>query len=80
MATAVNTIDTKIINYLKVLNLTEKKAVLTVAETFAKEHDTDWSEEEQQELDELKKLHKLGKSKSYTVAQVRKNAYNALKK
>jgi predicted transcriptional regulator len=37
MATAAKTIDTKIINYLKVLNNKEKKAVLTVAETFAKE-------------------------------------------
>ena len=37
MRLAVKSIDTKIINYLSVLNNNEKKAVLSVVETFAKE-------------------------------------------
>lgn len=37
MATSAKTIDSKIINCLKVLNNNEKKAVLTVAQTFVKE-------------------------------------------
>jgi hypothetical protein len=37
MGLAVKSIDTKIINYLSVLNNDEKKAVLSVVETFAKE-------------------------------------------
>ena len=37
MGLALKSIDTKIINYLSVLNNDEKKAVLSVVETFAKE-------------------------------------------
>ena len=37
MGLAVKSIDTNIINYLKVLNNDEKKAVLSVVETFARE-------------------------------------------
>jgi hypothetical protein len=37
MGLAVKSIDTKIINYLSVLNNDEKKAVLSVVETFARE-------------------------------------------
>jgi hypothetical protein len=37
MGLAAKTIDTKIINYLSVLNKDEKKVVLSVVETFAKE-------------------------------------------
>lgn len=37
MGLAVKSIDTKIINYLSVLNNDEKKAILSVVETFAKE-------------------------------------------
>ena len=37
MGLSIKTIDTKIINYLRVLNTNEKKAVLSVVETFAKE-------------------------------------------
>lgn len=32
------------------------------------------------ELDNLRKLHKAGKSKSYTMAEVRKYAHGKLKK
>lgn len=38
MGVAANTIDSKIINYLNVLNFNEKKVVLSVVETFAKEN------------------------------------------
>lgn len=37
MGLAVKSIETKIMNYLSALNNDEKKAVLTVVETFAKE-------------------------------------------
>lgn len=37
MGLAAKTIDTKIINYLSVLNKDEKKVVLSVVEIFAKE-------------------------------------------
>lgn len=37
MATQAQTIDSKIINRLNALNLKEKKVVLSVVETFAKE-------------------------------------------
>jgi alpha-amylase/alpha-mannosidase (GH57 family) len=80
MASTAKNIDNKIIHFLKLLNSNEKKAVLKVVETFAQEHEDEFSNEEKAELDELKKLHSLGKSKSYTVVQVRKNAYAALKK
>ena len=79
MATATKAIDTKIINYLKVLNVADKKTILSVVETFAKVHNDEWSEEEKAELDELKRQHKAGKSKSYTIAQVRENALKAIK-
>lgn len=47
MATTSHTVDSKIINYLNVLNLNEKKAVLSVVETFAKEakHSSDFWDE-----------------------------------
>ena len=38
------------------------------------------SEDEKKELDAAHKQYKLGKSKSYTVAEVRKQAYSKLKK
>lgn len=80
MATAAKNIDLKIIYFLKLLNLNEKQAVLKVVETFAQEHGEEFTDDEKAELDELKKLHLSGKSKSYSIAQVRKNAYAALKK
>jgi len=80
MATAAQTIDTRIMNRLKDLNTGEKKAVLSLVDNLIKLHDDEWSEEEKEELDELKKLHKTGKLKSYTVAEVRKRALKAIKK
>jgi hypothetical protein len=80
MATAVKTIDTRIMNRLKELNPGEKKAVLSLVDNLVKAHDDEWSEELKEELDELKRLNKAGKLKSYTVAEVRKHALKAIKK
>lgn len=80
MATATQTIDTRIMNRLKDLNTGEKKAVLSLVDNLVKAHDDEWSEEEKEELDELKRLHKIGKLKSYTVAEVRKHALKAIKR
>lgn len=41
--------------------------------------DYELSEKEKKELDHLHKLHKTGKTKSYTVAEVRKYAEGKLK-
>ena len=38
------------------------------------------TDEDIEELDQMQKEHKSGKSKSYTVAEVRKYAYSKLKK
>jgi hypothetical protein len=80
MATATQTIDTRIMNRLRDLNTGEKKAVLSLVDNLVKAHDDEWSEEKKEELDELKRLHKTGKLKSYTVAEVRKHALKAIKK
>jgi two-component SAPR family response regulator len=73
-------IDTRIMNRLKELNTGEKKAVLSLVDNLVKAHDYQWSEEEKEELEELKRQHKTGKLKSYTVAEVRKHALKAIKK
>jgi hypothetical protein len=80
MATAVKSIDTRIMNRLKELNPGEKKAVLSLVDNLAKAHNDEWSEEEKSELDELKRLNKAGKLKSHTVAEVRKIVLKAIKK
>lgn len=80
MATATKTVDTRIMNRLKVLDIEEKEAVLTIVDKLAKAHEDEWKEEEKAELDELKLLHRAGKLKSYTVAEVRKHALKAIKK
>lgn len=80
MATAVKTIDARIMSRLKDLNTREKKAILSLVDNLAKVHDDEWSEEEKEELNELKRLNKIGKLKSYTVAEVRKHALKAIKK
>jgi hypothetical protein len=80
MATATQTIDIRIMNRLRDLNTGEKKAVLLLVDNLVKAHDDEWSKEEKEELDELKRLHKNGKLKSYTVAEVRKHALKAIKK
>jgi len=80
MASTAKNIDHKIIHFLKLLNSNEKRAVLKVVETFAQEHGDEFTEDEKKELDDLKKLHLSGKSKSYTALQVRRSAYHELKK
>ena len=79
MAIAVKTLQTKLLNTLQILNTNEKKVLLEVAETLVKEHEQDWSAEQKTELDELKRLRKAGKSKSYSVAEVKKHALKAIK-
>jgi hypothetical protein len=67
---AVDNIDDE--NFLKVvyLLLNEK----------SKEFEYEFSAAEKKELDNLHKLHKAGKSKSYTMDEVRKHAHSKLKK
>ncbi len=66
MRLAAKNIDNKIISYLSVLNKDEKKAVLSVVETFAKEgkHRDFWDElskEQQSLIDEAIKEVEEGK-------------------
>jgi hypothetical protein len=56
------------------------KAVHTILNEKSKEYAFELSEDEKKELDATRKQYKLGKSKSYTVAEVRKQAYSKLKK
>ena len=52
MGTVVKTLDKQINNYLGILNTRQKKALLTVAKTFAEEQATnDYSDEFKVELD-----------------------------
>jgi hypothetical protein len=71
MASTAKTIDTKIIDYLSVLNVSEKKAVLSVVKTFAKEskHSSDFwdelSKEQQAAIDKAIKEAGAGKLTSH---------------
>ena len=56
------------------------KAINILLNEKSKEYEYDLSAAEKKELDNLRKLHISGKSKSYTVAEVRKNVHNKLKK
>ena len=56
------------------------KAIHTILNEKSKEYAFELSEDEKKELDTTQKQYKLGKSKSYTVAEVRKHAYSKLKK
>jgi pyruvate dehydrogenase complex dehydrogenase (E1) component len=56
------------------------KAIHTILNEKSKEYAFELSEDEKKELDATRKQYKLGKSKSYTVAEVRKQAYSKLKK
>jgi hypothetical protein len=56
------------------------KAVHIILNKKSKEYENELNEDEKKELDALRKQHKSGKSKSYTVAEVRKYAYGKLKK
>lgn len=48
---AVATLDQQINNYLSVLNVRQKKVLLTVAKTFAEEQANEYSDEFKTELD-----------------------------
>ena len=56
------------------------KAVYKILDDKSKEHEYEFSAEEKEELDKLHKLYKSGKSKSTTMAEIRKKAYSKLKK
>ncbi len=56
------------------------KAVHTILNEKSKEYEFELSSEEIKELEHLKKQHKSGKTKSYTMAEVRKYAHSKLKK
>ena len=64
MATQAHTIDSKIINCLSSINLKEKKVVLSVAETFAKE-----TKQSSDFWDELSKEQQLAIDASIKEAQ-----------
>jgi hypothetical protein len=82
MASTAKTIDTKIIDYLNVLNVKEKKTVLDVVEAFAKatENSFELTDAQIKELDKRRKAHLSGKSKSYTFDQIKKQVISSLKK
>lgn len=56
------------------------KAIHLLLNEKSKEYTYGFSEEEKKELDQLSKQHKSGKSKSYSMDEVRKQAHVSLKK
>lgn len=56
------------------------KAIHVLLNEKSKDYDYEFSDEEKKELDFLRKQHKSGKSKSFTVAEVRKAALAKIKK
>jgi hypothetical protein len=56
------------------------KAVYVILNEKSKEYDYDLSDNDKKELDHLEKQNKAGKLKSVTLAQIRKEAYNRVKK
>ncbi len=67
MASTAKAIDTKIMDYLGVLNVKEKKAVLSVVETFAKE-----SGQSKDFWDELSKEQKIAIDRAINEAETGK--------
>jgi hypothetical protein len=56
------------------------KAIYVLLNEKSKEYDYELSDIEKKELDHLSKQHKLGKSKSYSMEEVRTFAHSKLKK
>jgi len=56
------------------------KAINLILSEKTKEYDYELTDSDKKELDELKKLRKAGKTKSYTLGEVRQNAYRRYKK
>lgn len=56
------------------------KAIYVLLNEKSKEYDYELSENEKKELDHLSNLHKAGKSKSFSMEEVRKYAHSKLKK
>ena len=72
MGTATKTLDKQINNYLVLLNTHQKKALLTVAKTFAEDQgDNDYSDDFKKELDNRYEDYKKG-SKLVAEADVNK--------
>ncbi|MDP2385349.1 MAG: hypothetical protein Q8M29_03185 [Bacteroidota bacterium] len=70
MLQSIETIEDK--EFLKAINL--------ILSEKTKEYDYELSDSDKHELDELKKLRKAGKTKSYSLDEVRQNAYRRHKK
>ena len=67
-------LDEQITAYLSRLNTDQKKAVLTVVKTFAKEKD-DWDDDDfLEELDRRTTEYELGKAKLYTLEEIEARA------
>ena len=60
MSLAMTTLGRQINNYLSVLNTRQKKALLTVARTFAEEQVNDYNDEFKAELDSRYEEYKNG--------------------
>lgn len=56
------------------------KAIYVILDNKSKEYDYELSDDDKQELDELKKLNKAGKLKSVTMAQIRQKAISKKRK
>jgi hypothetical protein len=56
------------------------KAIYVLLNEKSKEYEYELSDEEKEELNNLRKQHKSGKSKSYTLAEVREKALSRIKR
>ena len=56
------------------------KAIYTLLNEKSKEYDFDLSEKQKEELNRRVKAHKEGKSKSYSINEVKKYSFSKLKK
>jgi hypothetical protein len=56
------------------------KAVNKILNDKSKEYEYEFSDEEKEELEHLQQLYRSGKSKSTTMAEIRKKANSTLKK
>lgn len=77
MSTA--TIDKKINNYLDILSDRQKKALLTIAKTFAEESNIDYSDDFKAELDKRISELETGKVKGSTWDEVKQKAKKSSK-
>jgi hypothetical protein len=78
MSTAAKTLDKQINHYLGVLNTHQKKALLTVAKTFAEDQENDYSDEFKRELDSRYEEYRNG-GKLISEAEVNKRISKIIK-